>query len=173
MQQDVEVDLLREVEAFVFRETHLADENRYEDWEQLWADDGTYWVPLLPGDDPYTDTSIIFDNRRRIGVRVRQLTEGRRPTQTPKSRIRRVVSNILLVGSDEDLGLPEGLGPSRWDVGAFANFVGVEAKDERRNLIAGRTLYGLRHADGGLELVLKRVELVDSDMPLRTLSFLL
>lgn len=173
MQQQVEVDLLREVESFVFRETQLADENRYEDWEQLWVDDGTYWVPLLLDDDPYTDTSIIFDNRRRIGIRVRQLIEGRRPTQTPKSRIRRVVSNIRLVGPDEELGLPAQLGPSHWDVGAFANFVGVEAKDERRNLIAGRVLYGLRCSDDGLQLVLKRVELVDSDMPLRTLSFIL
>ena len=171
MQQGVDVDLLREVEAFVFRETRFADENRYEEWEQLWAEDGTYWVPLLPTDDPYADTSIIFDNRRRIGVRVRQLIEGRRPTQTPKSRVCRVVSNIQLVRQDEEVGLPAPL--AQWDVGAFANFVGVEAKDERRNLIAGRTLYGLRHVDTGLRMVLKRIDLVDSHLPLRTLSFLL
>jgi len=171
--QDVEVDLLRSVESFIFRETLLADENRYEAWEQLWADDGTYWVPLLVGDDPYTDSSIVFDNRRRVGIRVRQLIEGHRPTQTPKSRIRRVVSNIELVRPDDELGLPEPLGPSHWDVGAFASFVGVEAKEGHRNLIAGRTLYGLRSTEDGFRLVLKRVELVDSDMPLRTLSFLI
>lgn len=170
---DVEVDLLRSVESFIFRETRVADENRYEEWEQLWADDGTYWVPVLIGDDPYADSSIVFDNRRRVGIRVRQLIEGHRPTQSPKSRIRRVVSNIELVGSDDDLGLPEPLGPSHWDVGAFANFVGVEVKEGRRNFIAGRTLYGLRSSEGGYRLVLKRVELVDSDMPLRTLSFLI
>lgn len=172
MHQHLEVELLRDVESFIYRETLLADENRYEDWERLWADDGTYWVPLLPGDDPYADTSIIFDNRRRIGIRVRQLVEGRRPTQSPKSRIRRVVSNFQHVGPDEDLGLPDRLAAG-WDLGAFANFVGVEVKDERRNLIAGRTLYGLRRGDSGFQLVLKRVELVDSDVPLRTLSFLI
>ena len=88
MPQATDTEMIRVVEAFIYRETFLADENRYEDWEQLWADDGTYWVPLLPHDDPYSDTSIVFDNRRRIGIRVRQLVEGRRPTQTPKSRIR-------------------------------------------------------------------------------------
>lgn len=168
----VDVDVLRSVEAFIYRETFLADENRYEEWEELWADDGTYWVPLLPWDDPYQDSSIVFDNRRRIGIRVRQLVEGRRPTQTPKSRLRRVVSNVELVG-EGDLGLPEPLDQSHWDLGAFANFVGVEAKDGRRNLVAGRTLYGLRSVEGGFRLVLKRVELVDSDLPLRTLSFLI
>src|SRR5690606_16200844 len=119
------------------------------------------------------DTSIVFDNRRRIGIRVRQLVEGRRPTQTPKSRIRRVVSNVELVASSADLGLPERLASVSWDVGAFANFVGVEAKEDRRNLVAGRALYGLRRDGEQFRLVLKRIELVDSDLPLRTLSFLL
>lgn len=173
MPQATDTELIRAVESFIYRETFLADENRYEDWEQLWADDGTYWVPLLPYDDPDTDTSIVFDNRRRIGVRVRQLIEGRRPTQTPKSRVRRVVSNVEPVEPSAELGLPERLASVPWDVGAFANFVGVEAKDDRRNLIAGRTLYGLRRDGEQFRLVLKRVELVDSDLPLRTLSFLL
>jgi len=169
----VDADLLRGVESFVYHETQLADENRYEDWERLWAEDGVYWVPLAPGDDPYRDTSIIFDNRRRIAIRVRQLSEGRRPTQTPASRVRRVVSNVQLLDLSADMGLPERLGPSRWDVGACANFVGVEAHQDRRNLIAGRTTYGLRRADDSFLLVFKRVELVDSDLPLRTLSFVL
>lgn len=168
-----DVDLHRGVESFIFHETQLADDSRYEEWEQLWTDDGTYWVPLTPHDDPYRDTAIIFDNRNRIAVRVRQLAEGRRPTQTPASRVRRVVSNIQLVDSDSDFGLPEQLGPSNWDVGAHANFVGVEAHEDRRNLIAGRTTYGLRRVDGSFRLVLKRVELVDSELPLRTMSFIL
>ena len=173
MSEATETDLIRAVESFIYHETLLADDNRYEDWEQLWADDGTYWVPLLPNDDPFTDTSIVFDNRRRIGIRIRQLVEGRRPTQTPKSRIRRVVSNVELVEPSAELGLPDRLASVPWDVGAFANFVGVEAKDDRRTFVAGRTLYGLRRSRGQFQMVMKRVELVDSDLPLRTLSFLL
>jgi 3-phenylpropionate/cinnamic acid dioxygenase small subunit len=98
---------------------------------------------------------------------------GRRPTQTPKSRIRRTVSNIQLIDCDEEFDLPDGLRTSLWDVSAVANFIGIEAKEGRRNIIAGRTLYGLRRVGDGLQLVLKRVELVDSDLPLRTLSFLI
>lgn len=169
----IDVDLVREVEAFIFGETQLADESRYEEWEQLWADDGTYWVPLMPADDPYQDTSIIFDNRRRIGIRVQQLVVGRRPTQTPISRVRRVVSNVQLLDLGADLGIPARLGPSNWDVGVCANFVGMEAHEDRRNWIAGRTTYGLRRTDSSFQMVLKRVELVDSALPLRTMSYLL
>lgn len=165
-------DLIRRVESFVYREADLADENRYAEWEQLWADDGVYWVPLLPSDDPFQETSIIFDNRRRIAIRVRQLIEGRRPTQTPVSRLRRVVSNIQLHAADE-VPLPEGLDVGSCDVVATANFVGVESHDGRRNLFAGQTTYFLRSVESSFELVLKKVDLVDSDQPLRTLSFLL
>src|SRR5205814_632090 len=33
------VDLLREVEQFLFREARLADEGDYDGWEALWTDD--------------------------------------------------------------------------------------------------------------------------------------
>jgi benzoate/toluate 1,2-dioxygenase subunit beta len=175
-QTDVSQDdllLHRRVESFIYREALLADESRYIEWEELWAEDGTYWVPLTPTDDPYNDTSIIFDNRRRIGIRIRQLVEGNRPTQTPTSRVRRVVSNVQIVGAQTDQALPTPLGDSPADVRAYANFVGVEAQHDRRTMIAGRTLYRLRQVDNSFRIVLKRVELVDSDLPLRTLSFLL
>lgn len=162
-----------DVESFLSTEARLADDNDYAKWEALWADDGIYWAPITPGDDPHRDTSIIFDNRRRIGVRVRQLIEGRRPTQTPRSRIVRTVSNVQLVQPGDDLGLPASLGGLEYEVGAWSSFMGVEAREDRRTLIAGRNLHLLRRVDGDFKIVLKRVLLVDSDLPLRTLSFIL
>ena len=170
---DHDVALHRRVESFIFHEILLADESRYTEWEELWTQDGSYWVPLTPTDDPYNDTSIVFDNRRRIGIRIRQLVEGNRPTQTPTSRVRRVVSNVQIVTEQTDELLPAQLSSAPADVRAYANFVGVEAQHDRRTLIAGRTLYRLRQVDETFRIVLKRVELVDSDLPLRTLSFLL
>ena len=70
----VDVDLLRSVEQFLFREARLADESDYDGWEALWTDDGVYWIPANGDDiDPATQMSIIFDNRSRVALRVRQL----------------------------------------------------------------------------------------------------
>src|SRR3954463_16557845 len=97
----VDTDLLREVEQFLFREARLADEGDYDGWEALWTDDAVYWVPANGDDiDPATQMSIIFDNRSRIALRVRQLKSDRRHAQNPRSRLRRILGNIEILGVD-------------------------------------------------------------------------
>src|SRR5215470_4711308 len=95
--------LLDAVTAFIYREARFQDEHQYEAWEALWTDDGVYWVPANGADiDPEKEMSIIYDNRSRIALRVRQLMTGKHFTQTPQSRLRRLVSNIELM--DEQPG---------------------------------------------------------------------
>src|SRR6266700_708521 len=86
------------VAAFLYKEARFQDEHRYEAWEALWTDDGVYWVPANGADiDPEKEMSIIYDNRSRISLRIKQLLTGKRHTQTPQSRLRRLVSNIELL----------------------------------------------------------------------------
>src|SRR4030095_15317421 len=87
--------LLDAVTAFIYKEARFQDEHQYEAWEALWTDDGVYWVPANGADiDPEREMSIIYDNRSRISLRIKQLLTGKRHTQTPQSRLRRLVSNI-------------------------------------------------------------------------------
>jgi hypothetical protein len=75
--------LLDAVTAFIYREARFQDEHQYEAWEALWTDDGVYWVPANGADiDPEKEMSIIYDNRSRIALRVRQLLTGKHFTQT-------------------------------------------------------------------------------------------
>jgi 3-phenylpropionate/cinnamic acid dioxygenase small subunit len=95
------IALREEVTQFLYREARLQDEHRYADWEGLWTDDGVYWIPANgEGGDPEQEMSILYDNRSRIALRVRQLMTGRRLSQTPPSRLGRVVSNIELLETD-------------------------------------------------------------------------
>ena len=90
--------LMSAVTAFIYNEARLQDEHDYEAWEALWTDDGVYWVPANGDDiDPEKEMSIIYDNRSRISLRIKQLLTGKRHTQTPQSRLRRIVSNIELL----------------------------------------------------------------------------
>jgi 3-phenylpropionate/cinnamic acid dioxygenase small subunit len=89
--------------AFVYREARLADESRYAEWEALWdTDDALYWVPLHPDADPDREVSIIYDNRRRLASRIRQLQTGVRHAQTPPSSMRRMITNLEVVERDTD-----------------------------------------------------------------------
>jgi benzoate/toluate 1,2-dioxygenase beta subunit len=156
-----EKELLREVEQFIYREARFADELRYAEWETLWTDDAIYWVPANGDDiDPTSQMSIIFDNRSRIATRIKQLHTGKRHSQNPASRLRRIVSNVELLGEEDD------------DVLAGANFVIYESRDRGVTLWAGRSEYRLRPTDEGLRMVRKKVILVNNDRPINTMSFL-
>jgi 3-phenylpropionate/cinnamic acid dioxygenase small subunit len=154
--------LLRRVEAFIYREARLQDEHRYADWEALWTDDAIYWLPANGDDiDPEQQMSIIYDNRSRIGVRVRQLLTGKRYTQEPRSRIRHFVSNIELLSR-------EGA-----DIHVGCNVMVFETTLRGDTIWAARTEYVLREAAGALRMARKKVALVNNDRPLYTLSFLI
>lgn len=153
---------LREVEEFLYLEARLADEHDYDGWEALWTDDAIYWVPAGGDDiDPDRQVSIIYDNRRRISTRMKQLKTGQRPTQTPRSRVRRVISNVELVPS---------AGP---DTEVKANFMLVESRQTGNIFTAGRTTYRLRREGDRVRMSYKKVELVDNYRDLPTLSFIL
>jgi 3-phenylpropionate/cinnamic acid dioxygenase small subunit len=155
--------LMSAVTAFIYREARLQDEHQYEAWEKLWTDDGIYWVPANGVDiDPEKEMSIIYDNRSRISLRVRQLMTGKHHTQTPQSRLRRLVSNIELM--DEQGG---------GDIAVASNSLIFESSLRDDTLWAARNEYRLRYVDGELRMAYKKVTLVNNDKALFTLSFLI
>lgn len=154
--------LLRQVEQFIFHEARLQDTPDYAAWEQLWADDGVYWLPANGDDiDPEAQMSIVYDNRSRIKLRVRQLLTGKRHTQEPASRIRHLVTNVELMGETD----------GALDVGC--NVLVYESSMRGETLWAARTDYRLRPTGDSFLMVRKKVALVNNDKPLFTLSFLI
>ncbi|MDV7352724.1 aromatic-ring-hydroxylating dioxygenase subunit beta [Rhodococcus oxybenzonivorans] len=148
------------IAAFLFLEARLADEARYSEWEQLWAADALYWVPMHPEDDPKTNLSYIYDNRHRIKSRVAQLNTGNRHSQTPPSVMRRLLSNMEVLSEDGDT------------VTIGSNFALFEYRYTQR-IWAGRVIHTVRHTADGLELVSKTVHLVSAGGPVETLAFLI
>jgi 3-phenylpropionate/cinnamic acid dioxygenase small subunit len=153
-------DLLERVEQFLFLEARLQDTHAYDEWEALWADDAIYWVPANGATDPETQMSIIYDNRSRIRVRIDQLKTGRHHTQTPRSELARIVSNVELTEEAGD------------EVNVRANVLIFEDNLRGETLWAARNEYRLRKSRGGFKLVRKKVSLVNNHKPIFTLSFL-
>ena len=152
-----------EVEEFLYLEARLADESDYDGWEALWTDDAIYWVPAGRADsDPESEVSVIFDNRSRIATRLNQLRTGKRYAQSPASNLRRLISNVEILGRADN-----------GDTEVGANFMLLESRARGVQLWGGRTTYRLRRADGELRLAYKKVTLVNLDGPLPTLGFLI
>lgn len=155
------LDLFHHVSQFLFREARLQDTHDYDGWEALWTDDGIYWVPANGHDtDPEHQMSILYDNRSRINIRIKQLKTGRHHTQTPRSELARTLSNIEIMTLRAD------------EVDVIANAVIFEDNMRGETLWAARNEYTLRLVDGAFKLVRKKVGLVNNHKPIYTLSFL-
>jgi benzoate/toluate 1,2-dioxygenase subunit beta len=153
----------REVEEFLYLEARLADESDYDGWESLWTDDAIYWVPAGRADaDPRAQVSVIFDNRSRIATRLNQLRTGKRYAQSPASNMRRLISNVEILGRTE-----------AGDTEVGANFLLLESRARGLQLWGGRTTYRVRRVQDTLRLAYKKVVLVNLDEPLPTLGFLI
>ncbi len=154
--------LLRDAERFVFREARLADAHDYDAWEALWTDDAIYWVPGEDADaDPRGRMSIIYDNRSRIATRIKQLKTGKRFAQTPASRLRRLITNVELLGRDGG------------DLLVGASCMVGESRERGTTLWIGDVQWRLRETPDGLRMAAKKVVLIDHDQELPTLGFLL
>ncbi|MTD44673.1 ring-hydroxylating dioxygenase subunit beta [Conexibacter sp. W3-3-2] len=165
MSTALDLELLKAVEQFVYREARYADEHEYDAWEALWTDDAIYWVPANGADiDPTRQMSVLYDNRARIATRIKQLHTGKRHAQIPRSDLRRIVSNVELLEAHPEL--PD-------DVHVGANVLVCEARERGTVLWAGRTTYVLRDTPDGLRMARKKVVLVDNERPLHTLAFLI
>ena len=153
---------LMEVTQFIYQEARLQDAHRYNEWEQLWTDDGVYWVPANGEDtDPERQMSIIYDNRSRIGLRVKQFYTGKRFSQQPQSRLCRVVSNVEICGHEGD------------DLVVQANALVYESHTRGDVVWASKNEYRLRQVDGQWRMARKKVTLVNNHSALYTMSFLI
>jgi ethylbenzene dioxygenase beta subunit len=143
-----------ELEAFVLREARLLDERRFSDWLALFAEDGVYWVPTRPGQEtPQEALSLLYEPKPLLAMRVARLERPDMHAQTPVSRTVHHVSAVEVA----ELEVRSALVVAEWRAGEARWF-------------AGRVLHRLRREAGGLRIVLKRVDLIDSEAPQRAIA---
>jgi benzoate/toluate 1,2-dioxygenase beta subunit len=139
--------------AFVHLEARLLDERRFEEWSDLFAEDGIYWVPVRPEQtDPLHEVSLFYDDRVMMAARIRRLRHPRIHAESPVSRAVRSVSNVELLPNG-----PAGL------VEARSVLIMTEFRAGTQSTYHGRVSWRLVRAGGGLRIRLKRVDLVNAE----------
>jgi 3-phenylpropionate/cinnamic acid dioxygenase small subunit len=140
-------------EDFVVAEAALLDEGRFDDWLDLFADDGRYWVPLLGARqaDPVSHNSIAYEDRLLLRLRVERLKDPRAHSQHPPSGCQHVLQRAV-IESVEDAGDT---------VLLRTPFLYVEARGDEQVLLAGTCRHRLVARPSGWAIRLKRVDLLD------------
>ena len=143
-----------EVEDFLYAEAALLDEWRLDDWFALFAPGAVYEVPTAGApddDDPAKALFYIADDYVRLRERVARLGKREAHAEFPRSRLRRMVSNVRI--------LPASPGQLR----AACNLVCYRAKNGKVDTYFGHSLYGLDVSQRPWRITAKRV-MLDMDL---------
>lgn len=160
-----------DAEGLLYREARLLDERRYEEWLELFTEDGLYWLPIpVEGEapDPTSAISIIYDDAVRRSERVYRTLHTPVLDQNPPSRTIHAVSNVEVDPEPAD-------GDVRvWCVQTISEMrPGGQRQNglgEQRTFVA-RCEYHFREIDGSWRIALKKVSLLNADRPIYNLTF--
>lgn len=131
-----------QIEDFLYDEAALLDEWRLDQWLELLTDDAGYYVPStdMPEGDHRTSLFLIADDAVRLRSRVKQLLGKSAHAETPRSRTRRLISNVRVRGREGDT------------LHVTANFVVYRMRYELMDTYVGRYEYTLVQQDGALKI---------------------
>jgi 3-phenylpropionate/cinnamic acid dioxygenase small subunit len=139
---------------FVYAEARLLDEQRFEDWLNLFTADAYYWMPLAPGQqDPRLHSSLLYEDKLLLRVRVERLAGARTFSQQPRSRSHHLLQQPSVESADRDGGVYT----------LRTAFHYVETRLDTQTLFAGWATHELVTVEGALRIRLKRVDLVNCD----------
>jgi 3-phenylpropionate/cinnamic acid dioxygenase small subunit len=153
---------VREVEEFLFREAELADSHDYAGWMALWTHELRYSVPC-EGDEiaPDRRIALIYDDRAQLEERIYRLGTKHAHSQRPRSRLSRVVSNVMLRDYHATRGGT-----------VTARFFLVEVRGGQQEVLAGWTRHVLVREEGQLKMREKYVNLMNNVMPMRNMTYI-
>ncbi len=150
-----------EIARFLYREARLLDEQRWDEWLGLFAEDGRYWVPLARGQvDGIEHTSLADEDMLLLKLRVERLKAGA-PSLQPMSFSQHV------------LQAPE-VAQEAGDTWATRTpFCYAELRGDAMLWLAGTAEHHLVRAGDGLKIQLKRVNLLNCDAALPSIQLFL
>ncbi len=152
-----EIDLVN----FVIREARMLDEQEYDTWLDLFAEDGIYWMPLEVGQtEEKLTTSLMYEDLLLLRTRVQRLSGKRTFSQKPKSRCQHLLQTPIVDKMDN---------PNN-DYQVFTPFHYVEVRNDEKELYAGWMKHSLAIENEKLKIKLKRVDLVNCDAPHRNIQ---
>lgn len=136
-----------EVEDFLFLEAALLNEWKLEEWRALFTEDCRYLVPNTNGDPyapPESSLYLIADDGHHLTERVKRLGKKTAHAEYPRSRTRRLISNVRFLERGAQM------------VRVESAFVTYRASQGVTDTFFGRHEHCIVERDGALRILEKR-----------------
>ena len=142
--------LQREVEVLLYRQAALLDAKRWQDWTELFTDDGVYWMPVTPEQTDWLgEPSIFAEDRLLMEVRMGRLLHPNAWSQAPMWGTNHLVGNVIVEAVDGDA------------VRVYSRFQMMELRRDTVRHFGGSYRHTLVRTPQGLRIRLQRVDLMN------------
>ena len=149
---------IRDIEELLYAEASFLDQADLDAWIDLYTDDGTYWMPVIPNqEDPINHISLFYDDRVMMEIRRRNLKHPRAPSKDYAIRCSHIISNIRII-EQSDLRTV-----------VRSNFHCLMYYNEKQTTYGGTYEHEIVEANGSFKIRHKRVDLINCDAALNTL----
>ncbi len=147
-------DTKREVEQFLYWQAECLDDKRWQEFIDLFAVDGMYWMPASPEQTTGDGVpSIFWEDRDLMSVRLKRLGHPRAWSQKTAWGTNHVVANVII--EEESAG----------EIVARSRFHMMEFRNDSTRHFAGSYIHHLRRTKDGLRIKLQRVDMVNAQGP--------
>ncbi|MEH2523199.1 MULTISPECIES: aromatic-ring-hydroxylating dioxygenase subunit beta [unclassified Bradyrhizobium] len=144
----------QELIDFVVSEARLIDQQRFDEWLDMYADDAFYWMPLEWNQtDPRLTCSLMYEDKLLLSIRVERLKGARTFSQKPKSRCHHVLQTPQVDSRDAATNNYVTWTPMHY----------LETRLDEQTLYAAWATHHLGVEHGRLKIKLKRVDLINCD----------
>ena len=145
---------LAEAAALLNLEAMLLDEQDWDAWLALYAEDAEFWMPAWksetePTSDPTKELSMIYyAGRSGLEDRVQRIRSGRSVASTPLRRTSHMVGSVMLLPDD---------GSDMTGVKSSFNVHVYDTRTKTQHVFFGRITHGLVRRGSALAIRKKKV----------------
>jgi 3-phenylpropionate/cinnamic acid dioxygenase small subunit len=147
-------DALREIEQFLFRQSELLDGKLWQDFIDLFADTGVYWMPVTPEQTEWEGSPSIFaEDKHMMEVRMGRVSHPTAWSQAPMWGTSHVIGNVVIESESVD----------EWVV--RSRFHMMELRRDNVRHFGGTYRHTLVRERGQLKIKLQRVDMFNAQAP--------
>ena len=167
--------LAEEIAGFLYREAELLDQQRYQEWLGLLADDVRYWMPMRRnvkfGEDDReftradSDINWFDEGKETLTRRVKQVETGIHWAEEPRSRLSHLVTNVQVRSAEPSLAAPR-------EVSVSCRFLIYRNRVETEtDILVGKREDSLRRDESGWLLARRKIILDQNVLLSKNLTF--
>ncbi len=147
-------DLKERVEQFLYRQSEILDNKLWQDYIDLFAEDGVYWMPALPEQTEWEGSASIFaEDKMLMAVRMGRVTHPNAWSQAPMWATNHVIGNVVIESE------------TAREVVVRSRFHMMELRRDSVRHFGGTYRHTLVKAGRDLRIKLQRVDLFNGQAP--------